>query len=284
MKKLLPYQRKDFTGLFKAMNGHPVTIRLLDPPLHEFLPHDDATRRDLAESLGLPQEVIAERVKALHEENPMLGHRGCRLGISYTEVTEMQARAIFEAAAAVLKDKKPVKVMPEVMVPLVGFDKELKLQVEVIHRVAKEVMAVKGVKINYLVGTMVEVPRAAITADKIAETAEFFSFGTNDLTQTTLGMSRDDSGTFLPLYKELDIIPQNPFATIDQNGVGELVKMGAERGRKARKNIKLGICGEHGGDPSSVKFFHKAGLNYVSCSPPRVPVARLAAAQAALEE
>jgi len=283
LKKLLPYQRKDFTGLFKAMAGRPVTVRLLDPPLHEFLPHDDATRRDLAEVLGVSPEIISERVKALHEENPMLGHRGCRLGISYPEVTEMQARAIFEAAATVLKAKKPIDVFPEIMVPLVGFEKELKLQVDVIHRVASEVMEAKGVKIKYMVGTMIEIPRAAIRAEKIAETAEFFSFGTNDLTQTTLGMSRDDSGTFLPLYKDLDIIPQNPFATIDQAGVGELVQIGAERGRATRKNIKLGICGEHGGDPTSVKFFHKAGLNYVSCSPPRVPVARLAAAQAALE-
>ncbi|MGJ3242275.1 MAG: pyruvate, phosphate dikinase [Opitutales bacterium] len=282
LRKLLPYQRQDFTGLFKAMEGRPVTIRLLDPPLHEFLPHDDAARRALSEAIGVSPDVISDRVKALHEENPMLGHRGCRLGISYPEITEMQARAIFEAAAACYKLKKPIKVVPEVMVPLVGFADELKNQVKIIHQVAADVMEKKKVKFKYLVGTMIEIPRGAVTADEIAEVADFFSFGTNDLTQTTLGMSRDDAGSFLPKYKEEEIIPQNPFATIDQKGVGGLVKIAVDKGQSAKPDIKLGICGEHGGDPESVKFFHAVGLNYVSCSPPRVPVAKLAAAQAAL--
>jgi pyruvate,orthophosphate dikinase len=280
VNKLLPFQRQDFVGIFKALKGKPATIRLLDPPLHEFLPHDDGAKRDLAHKLGTTPEEVTRRVHELHEFNPMLGHRGCRLGITFPEVTEMQARAIFEAAAEV--QKKGIKVHPEVMVPLVGFKKELDLQVEVIHRVAKEVQAEKKVKINYLVGTMIEIPRGAITADEIALTAEFFSFGTNDLTQTTLGMSRDDSGSFLPHYQELEIVKNNPFATIDQAGVGALMEIAVERGRKTRPHIKLGICGEHGGDPASVKFCHKLGLNYVSCSPFRVPVARLAAAQAAL--
>jgi len=280
VNKLLPYQRQDFIGIFKALKGLPATIRFLDPPLHEFLPHDEAAQRDLAVKLGTSLEAVAKRVHELHEFNPMLGHRGCRLGISFPEITEMQARAIFEAAAEV--QKKGIKVNPEVMIPLVGFKKELDLQVEIVHRVAKEVQAAKKVKISYLVGTMIEVPRGAITADEIAKTAEFFSFGTNDLTQTTLGMSRDDSGSFLPHYQELEILKSNPFATIDQSGVGALMEIAVERGRKTRPNIKLGICGEHGGDPASVKFCHKLGLNYVSCSPFRVPVARLAAAQAAL--
>ena len=213
----------------------------------------------------------------------MLGHRGCRLGISYPEITEMQARAIFEAAAACYKLKKPIKVIPEVMIPLVGFADELKNQVSVVHRVAAEVMEKKGVKFKYLVGTMIEVPRGALTADEIAETAEFFSFGTNDLTQTGLGMSRDDAGSFLGQYKDLDILPQNPFASIDAAGVGQLVEIGVQKGRSAKNNFKLGVCGEHGGDPASIEFFHNAGLDYVSCSPPRVPVARLAAAQSALK-
>ncbi|MGB0258581.1 MAG: putative PEP-binding protein, partial [Coraliomargarita sp.] len=284
LKKLLPFQRKDFSGLFKAMGGLPVTVRLLDPPLHEFLPHDESSKRELANSLGVDVDVISNRVHALHEANPMLGHRGCRLGISYPEITEMQAQAIFEAAAACYKLKKPIKVIPEVMIPLVGFADELKNQVEVVHRVAAEVMEKKKVKFEYLVGTMIEVPRGALTADEIAETAEFFSFGTNDLTQTGLGMSRDDAGSFLGKYKELDILPQNPFASIDATGVGQLVEIGAQKGKKTRKGIKLGICGEHGGDPASIKFFHNVGLNYVSCSPPRVPVARLAAAQAAIQK
>ena len=265
------------------MKELPVTIRFLDPPLHEFLPHDDTTRRQLAGKLGVSQEAISERIKSLHEENPMLGHRGCRLGISYPEITEMQARAIFEAAAQVGKLKKPIKVKPEIMIPLVGFKTELKNQVDIVHRVAAEVMAAKKVKISYTVGTMIEVPRAAVTADEIAEVAEFFSFGTNDLTQTTLGLSRDDMGGFFDDYKSKEIFSQNPFASLDQSGVGQLVETAVIKGRSVKKKLKLGICGEHGGDPDSIRFFDKVGLDYVSCSPPRVPVARLAAAQAALE-
>jgi pyruvate,orthophosphate dikinase len=284
LKKLLPFQRNDFKGLFRAMEGLPVTIRLLDPPLHEFVPHDDATRRDLAEKLNLSAEYIGERIRALHEENPMLGHRGCRLGISYPEITEMQARAIFEAAASLLKAKKPIEVQPEVMIPLVGFKQELANQIAIVRKVADEVMAAKEVKIKYSVGTMIEIPRAAVTADEIAELADFFSFGTNDLTQTTLGLSRDDMGSFFDKYKEEDIFSQNPFASLDQSGVGQLVEIAVEKGRSIKPKLKLGICGEHGGDPSSINFFHKVGLNYISCSPPRVPVARLSAAQAALKE
>jgi pyruvate,orthophosphate dikinase len=280
LKKLLPYQKSDFVGIFKALKGYPATIRLLDPPLHEFLPHDHAAQNNLADKMGVPVDKIQQRVKELHEFNPMLGFRGCRLGIVYKEISEMQARAIFEAAAEV--QKAGIKVKPEVMIPLVGFKKELDLQVELVHKVAKEVMAAKKVKLNYLVGTMIEVPRGALTADEIAGTAEFFSFGTNDLTQTCLGMSRDDSGSFLPAYTELEIVKTNPFASIDQTGVGQLMKIAVEKGNATRPGIKLGICGEHGGDPNSVKFCHKLGLTYVSCSPFRVPVARLAAAQAAL--
>ncbi len=282
LKKLLPYQRSDFRGIFKALKGLPATIRLLDPPLHEFLPHDHAAQTQLAEQLGVKVETITKRVHDLHEFNPMLGHRGCRLSIVYPEIAEMQARAVFEAAAEV--QKKGIKAKPEIMVPLVGFAKELELQVEIIHRVAKEVAAAKNTKFDYLVGTMIEVPRGALTADEVAEHAQFFSFGTNDLTQTTLGMSRDDSGSFLPSYQELDITKANPFASVDQSGVGRLMEIAVERGQSTRPNIKLGICGEHGGDPASVKFCHKTGLNYVSCSPFRVPVARLAAAQAALAD
>jgi pyruvate,orthophosphate dikinase len=282
LAKLLPYQKSDFVGIFKALKGRPATIRLLDPPLHEFLPQDHAAQSALADKIGVSADEIARRVHELHEQNPMLGHRGCRLGISFPEVTEMQARAIFEAAAEV--QKSGIKVNPEVMIPLVGFKRELDLQVEIVHRVAQEVQAAKKVKLNYLVGTMIEVPRGALTADEIAETAEFFSFGTNDLTQTALGMSRDDSGSFLPHYAELEIVKRNPFATIDQNGVGQLMQIAIEKGRQTRSKIKLGICGEHGGDPDSVKFCHRLGLDYVSCSPFRVPIARLAAAQAALAE
>jgi len=279
---ILPYQKEDFVGIFKELNGLPATIRFLDPPLHEFLPHEDAAQRDLAVKMNVPVEKIKQRVKELHEFNPMLGFRGCRLGIVYSEISEMQSRAIFEAAAEV--QQAGIKVKPEVMIPLVGFKKELDLQVEVVHRVAQEIMKEKGVKLDYLVGTMIEVPRGALTADEIAQTAQFFSFGTNDLTQTCLGMSRDDSGSFIPPYQELEIIKKNPFATIDQVGVGQLMKIAVEKGQSTRPNIKLGICGEHGGDPDSVKFCHRLGLTYVSCSPFRVPVARLAAAQAALEE
>ncbi len=280
--KLLPYQRGDFAGIFRALKGLPATIRFLDPPLHEFLPHDHAQQVELAEKLGVKTENIARRVRELHEFNPMLGHRGCRLGIVYPEISEMQARAVFEAAAEV--QKKGIKVRPEIMIPLVGFPRELKLQIEIVHRIAAEVAKTKKTKFNYLVGTMIEIPRAALVADEIARDAEFFSFGTNDLTQTTLGMSRDDSGTFLPAYAELDIVATNPFASIDQKGVGRLMEITCDLGRKTRPDIKLGICGEHGGEPESVKYCHRLGLHYVSCSPFRVPIARLAAAQAALAE
>ncbi len=282
LAKILPYQREDFTGIFKSLKGLPATIRLLDPPLHEFLPHTKEQQLDLAKKLNIKVEFIMQRVAQLHEFNPMLGHRGCRLGIAYPEITEMQARAIFEAAADVAK--KGIKVKPEVMIPLVGFAKELSLQVEVVHATAKAVMAEKKVKLDYLVGTMIEVPRGALTADEIAETAQFFSFGTNDLTQTALGISRDDMGNFLLPYTENEIFKKNPFASLDTTGVGQLMEIAVKKGNATRPGIKLGICGEHGGDPESVKFCHKLGLNYVSCSPYRVPVARLAAAQAAIEE
>ncbi len=282
LSKLLPFQRADFTGIFTALKGFPATIRLLDPPLHEFLPHDHTAQNQLADKIGFSTEYISQRVRELHEFNPMLGHRGCRLGIAYPEITEMQARAIFEAAADVAKKKIPVK--PEVMIPLVGFSKEFELQAEIVHRVAKEVMAEKKIKFDYQVGTMIEVPRGALTADEIAKSAEFFSFGTNDLTQTALGISRDDMGAFLMPYIENEVFKKNPFATLDSTGVGQLMEIAVAKGRSTRPNIKLGICGEHGGDPDSVKFCHKIGLNYVSCSPYRVPVARLAAAQAAIEE
>jgi pyruvate,orthophosphate dikinase len=278
--KLLPYQRDDFAGIFRSLNGLPATIRLLDPPLHEFLPQTHEQQAELAAKLGLPQEKVARRVAELHEFNPMLGHRGCRLGIVYPEISAMQARAIFEAA--ILVQKEGIKVKPEIMIPLVGFLKELQLQAQLVRNVAAEVSKEHDTRLHYLVGTMIEIPRACMVADEIAKEAEFFSFGTNDLTQTTLGMSRDDSGSFLPAYQNLEIIKKNPFATIDGPGVGSLVKLAIERGRKTRPDIKLGICGEHGGDPASVKFCHDAGLTYVSCSPFRVPIARLAAAQASL--
>ena len=282
LAKLLPYQRQDFYGIFKALKGFPATIRFLDPPLHEFLPNTAEQQLDLAKKLGIAVEKIQTRVHELHEFNPMLGFRGCRLGIRYPEITAMQARAVFEAAADANKDG--FKAKPEIMIPLVGFKKELDLQVAIVHDVAKAVMAEKKAKIAYSVGTMIEVPRGALTADEIAETAEFFSFGTNDLTQTCLGMSRDDSGSFLPPYAEAEIVKKNPFASIDQTGVGQLMQIAIQKGRSKRPDHKLGICGEHGGDPDSVKFCHKLGLTYVSCSPFRVPVARLAAAQAAVSE
>ena len=280
LAKLLPYQQSDFEGIFRALEGKPACIRFLDPPLHEFLPHDGKQQGDLAGKLGIPAEKVTKRVNELHEFNPMLGFRGCRLGIGYPEISEMQARAVFQAAVKV--QKEGIKVKPEIMIPLVGFKKELDLQVAIVHRVAKEVMKETGTKIKYWVGTMIEIPRGALTADEIAQTAEFFSFGTNDLTQTCLGMSRDDSGSFLPRYATEEIIKVNPFASIDQNGVGQLMKIGVDRGRQTTADLKCGICGEHGGDPSSIKFCHSIGLNYVSCSPFRVPIARLAAAQAAL--
>jgi pyruvate, orthophosphate dikinase len=280
LDKLLPFQRDDFAGIFRALNGYPATIRFLDPPLHEFLPHTPDQQADLAKKLKVSAERIHSRVEQLHEFNPMLGFRGCRLGIEYPEISAMQARAVFEAAAIV--QQEGIKVRPEIMIPLVAFKKELDLQLEVVHRVAREVQQQRKVKLNYMVGTMIEVPRGALTADEIAQSAEFFSFGTNDLTQTGLGMSRDDSGSFLPNYAEREIVTTNPFATIDQTGVGQLVDIAVTRGRSARPGIKLGICGEHGGDPASIRFFEKVKLDYVSCSPFRVPVARLAAAQAAL--
>jgi pyruvate, orthophosphate dikinase len=282
LAKLLPLQRGDFVGIFREMKGLPTTIRFLDPPLHEFLPNTEPQQRDLAKKLNVPFERIAHRVEELREFNPMLGLRGCRLGITYPEVTEMQAQAIFEAVAEV--QKSGIKVKPEIMIPLVGFYKEMSLQFEIVHRVAQQVAKEQNVKFNYLTGIMLEIPRAAIVADELAKDAEFFSFGTNDLTQTTLGMSRDDSGGFLPQYQELEILGNNPFATIDQQGVGKLMELTRDQAKKTRPDIELGICGEHGGDPESVKFCHRIGLDYVSCSPFRIPVARLAAAQAALED
>jgi pyruvate,orthophosphate dikinase len=280
LNQLLKLQRKDFEGIFRAMNGLPVTIRTLDPPLHEFLPHGEEETRKLARKLKVNAKGLWDKVQSLHEANPMLGHRGCRLGVVFPEITEMQARAIFEAAVNVRK--KGITVLPEVMIPLVADVNELKLQAEVVRRVASEVCEMSKSKIEYMVGTMIELPRAALTADRIAEVAEFFSFGTNDLTQTTFGISRDDSGKFLPFYIENRIFKDDPFQVLDQEGVGQLVQMGTEKGRKTRPDLKVGICGEHGGEPSSVQFCSRVGLNYVSCSPYRVPIARLAAAQAAL--
>jgi len=282
LAKLLPHQRKDFDGIFRAMQGKPVTIRLLDPPLHEFLPHSGDEQAELAKIIGVKADAIKRRVEELHEFNPMLGHRGCRLGIVYPEITRMQARAIFEAAADV--KKAGIDVHPEVMIPLAGFATEFADQEKIVRETADQVFKEKGVKVDYLVGTMVELPRAAVCADQIAKRAEFFSFGTNDLTQTTLGISRDDYGGFINEYRERDIIPNDPFQTIDRDGVGALMKIAVAGGQKSRPEIKLGICGEHGGDPASVMFCHEIGLNYVSCSPFRVPIARLAAAQAAVAE
>ncbi len=282
LAKLLPLQRSDFAGLFREMDGYPVIIRTLDPPLHEFLPREQEEIEELAKKIGVPAQKIYDRIEQLHEFNPMLGFRGCRLGVTYPEITEMQARAIFEATVEVKKEG--IHVFPEVMIPLVSDRNELDLQAEIVHRVAKEVMEESGVEFEYKVGTMIELPRAALLADEIAQTAEFFSFGTNDLTQTTFGMSRDDAGRFLPLYVERKILPEDPFQVLDQKGVGKLVQMGTELGRKARADLEVGICGEHGGEPESVKFCYKVGLDYVSCSPYRVPIAKLAAAQAALGE
>jgi len=280
LAKLEPYQREDFIGIFREMDGLPVTIRLLDPPLHEFLPHTDAAIADLSKKIGVKAADIKSKVEDLHEMNPMLGHRGCRLGVVYPEITEMQARAIFTAAVQVKKEG--LDVHPEVMVPLVMTPGELKSQADVIRRVAEEVFEAAGVTVEYLVGTMIELPRAALCADQIAQHAEFFSFGTNDLTQTCMGLSRDDSGRFLPYYVQSQLLPADPFEALDQTGVGQLVIMGTERGRQTKPKLKVGICGEHGGESSSVIFFDGAGLDYVSCSPFRVPIARLAAAQATL--
>ncbi len=282
LAKIEPLQQGDFEGIFEVMDGLPVTIRTLDPPLHEFLPHGDREIEELAHKMGIDPAQLKAKVESLREANPMLGFRGCRLGIEYPEITEMQARAIFRAAANC--QARGIHVHPEIMIPLVGDVSELRMQGDIVRRVADEVMAETGQKIDYLLGTMIEVPRAALTADKIATVAEFFSFGTNDLTQMTFGMSRDDAGRFLPLYVERKLLKDDPFEVLDQEGVGQLVRMGVERGRSTRPDLKTGICGEHGGEPESVKFCHRVGLNYVSCSPYRVVIARLAAAQAVLEE
>lgn len=281
LNKLLPMQREDFEGLFREMNGLPVTIRLLDPPLHEFVPHDEASQMIMAKEMGVSLSRIRMRVEELHEFNPMMGHRGCRLGITYPEITEMQAKAIFEAA--INMKHKGVDVRPEIMVPLVGTIREFNTQAEVIKKAAESVFAIRGDQVEYLVGTMIETPRAALIAESIGKQAEFFSFGTNDLTQMTLGFSRDDAGKFLPFYLKKGMYERDPFQSIDQKGVGLLVKMAVEKGRSAREGIEMGICGEHGGDPASVEFFHQVGLDYVSCSPFRVPIARLAATQAAIK-
>ena len=281
LDKLLPYQRDDFYGIFKAMHDLPVTVRTLDPPLHEFLPHDDDNQQVMADEMGITLDEVKAKVEALHEFNPMLGHRGCRLGITYPEITEMQARAIIEAACDLTKEG--VNVFPEIMIPLIGTKAELKNQKTVVVETAEKVMKEKGVEVNYLVGTMIEIPRAALTADQVAEEAQFFSFGTNDLTQMSFGYSRDDAGTFLKEYTDKGILEDDPFQTLDQSGVGQLVQFGVERGRSTKPDLKVGICGEHGGDPRSVVFCHKIGMNYVSCSPYRVPIARLAAAQAQLD-
>jgi len=278
LEKLLPYQRADFEGILEAMEGYGVTIRLLDPPLHEFVPHEEANQQEMANEMGISAQEVKALVDDLHEFNPMLGHRGCRLGNTYPEITEMQARAIIEAAVNL--KQKGVDARPEIMVPLIGTLKEYKLQADIINETAKKVFEEKGTEVDYLVGTMIEVPRAALTADKVAEVAEFFSFGTNDLTQMTFGYSRDDAGKFLPVYIEKGILKNDPFQILDQEGVGQLVRMGVERGRSAKPDLKVGICGEHGGEPSSVKFCDSVGMDYVSCSPYRVPIARVAAAQA----
>lgn len=282
LEKLLPIQREDFEGIFEAMQGLPVTVRLLDPPLHEFVPHEEANQEEMAKEMGITAAEVKSKVESLHEFNPMLGHRGCRLGITYPEITEMQARAIIEAALNL--KAKGIKTFPEIMIPLVGNVTELKNQEVIVRETVEKVFAERNDRIDYMVGTMIEVPRAAITADEIANVAEFFSFGTNDLTQMTLGFSRDDAGKFLPEYIDRGILKADPFQILDQNGVGQLVRMGVEKGRSTRNKLKVGICGEHGGEPSSVEFCHSVGMNYVSCSPFRVPIARLAAAQAAIKE
>jgi len=280
LAKLLPYQKEDFYGILKAMHDLPVTIRTLDPPLHEFLPHDEDNQQEMADEMGITRDQVTAKVDALHEFNPMLGHRGCRLGITYPEITEMQARAIMEAACQLTKEG--VKVFPEIMIPLVGIKAELADQKSVVRRVAEQVQKEFGVKVEYMIGTMIEIPRAALTANEIAEEAEFFSFGTNDLTQMAFGFSRDDAGKFLAEYVQRGILPEDPFQVLDQSGVGQLVEMAVEKGRATRKDLKIGICGEHGGEPKSVGFCHRVGMNYVSCSPYRVPIARLAAAQEAI--
>ena len=280
LAKILPYQQEDFEGIFEAMDGCPVTVRLLDPPLHEFVPHDEKGQREMAEAMGVSLKTIKQRVDSLHEQNPMLGHRGCRLGNTYPEITEMQTKAILGAALKL--KKKGIVALPEIMVPLVGIKYEFNEQERIIRSTAAKLFEEVGDSIDFKVGTMIEIPRAALTADKIAAKAEFFSFGTNDLTQMTFGYSRDDIASFLPIYLEKKILKNDPFQVLDQNGVGQLVQMATEKGREVNPNLKVGICGEHGGEPSSVEFCHRVGLNYVSCSPFRVPIARLAAAQATL--
>jgi pyruvate,orthophosphate dikinase len=285
LDKLLPFQRRDFVGIFKAMDGFPVTIRLIDPPLHEFVPHDRKKQEELAKELGIGADVVARRVEQLHESNPMLGHRGCRLAITYPEILEMQVRAIIEAGIEC--KKAGIKVLPEIMHPLTLDKKEFSILEQATRRVADDLIKKSGVKLEYLVGTMIELPRAALLANEIAELAEFFSFGTNDLTQTTMGLSRDDAGRFLPDYvdeKKAGIFASDPFQSLDTKGVGMLIRWGIEKGRESRPKLKVGICGEHGGDLDSVKFCHQVGMDYVSASPYRVPISRLGAAQAAVEE
>ena len=282
LEKLLPYQRQDFYGILKAMDGYPVNVRLLDPPLHEFVPHDLEGQRIMAEEMGVSIEEIQRRVNSLSEHNPMLGHRGCRLGNTYPEITAMQTRAILGAAIDLKKEGYNPK--PEIMVPLIGIVDEFDAQEEVIRATAKDLFEKEGIEIPFKVGTMIEIPRAALTAENIAKKAEYFSFGTNDLTQMTFGYSRDDIASFLPVYLEKKILKVDPFQVLDQTGVGQLVEMAVKKGRSTRPDLKCGICGEHGGEPSSVKFCHRVGLDYVSCSPFRVPIARLAAAQAAVED
>jgi pyruvate,orthophosphate dikinase len=282
LSELFPHVKEDIKGTLLAMDGYPVTIRTLDPPLHEFVPENPEQREKLAESLGISFEDFNARADKLHENNPMLGHRGVRLGITYPEITEMQVRAILEATAELLAEGK--KPFPEIMIPVVGIDLEVKNQYEIVQKIYKEVITKFGLKkIAHLIGTMIEIPRAAITADKIAEYAQFFSFGTNDMTQMTFGFSRDDIGSFLPEYLKKKLLPVDPFQVIDRAGVGRLMKVGVERGRSVRPDLKVGICGEHGGEPNSIEFCHMLGLNYVSCSPFRVPIARLASARAAVE-
>jgi len=282
LKKLLPMQRRDFEQIFTTMDGLPVTIRLLDPPLHEFLPQEEYNQKEMAKQMKISLKEVQDKVSALHELNPMLGHRGCRLGVTYPEIYDMQVQAIIEAACNV--KKKGVTVYPEIMLPIISTEQEFGLLKDDVHRIAKEVMQKKGVQIEYMVGTMIELPRAALIADKIAKHAEFFSFGTNDLTQMTFGFSRDDVGSFVPEYIEKGILEKDPFQILDQEGVGQLVEIGIQRGRSTRPELKVGICGEHGGNPQTVAFCHKVGMNYVSCSPFRVPIARLAAAQASLQQ
>jgi pyruvate,orthophosphate dikinase len=284
LAKILPYQQKDFEEMFIALEGRPMTVRFLDPPLHEFLPTKDEDIAEIAEDLGMPTEKLKDVVASLHEFNPMMGHRGCRLTVSYPEIAEMQTTAVINAAIKVNKSNPDFNIVPEIMIPLVGEVKELKYVKDVVTATADKLIAEAGVEMKYMVGTMLEIPRAALTADEIAQEADFFSFGTNDLTQMTFGFSRDDAGAFLEAYYEAKIYESDPFTKLDQKGVGKLVEIATDLGRKARPNLKLGICGEHGGDPASVEFCHSLGFDYVSCSPFRVPIARLAAAQAAIKE